>query len=127
PPLAGGTLSAPVLGFDPAEPATRPGRLPLLFQAVENILHVASRPMNGADSIDNPARPEPRLCVSLATAKIRGGGRRNGRERIVRERRGDAAPADGRRGGRAIGPRDLQRPGDEEIHRRSNRNGVRGA
>jgi hypothetical protein len=50
-----------VLGFDPVEPAARPGRFPFLFQAVENILHVASQPMNGADSIDDPARPEPRL------------------------------------------------------------------
>ena len=60
-PLARGELAAEVLGFDAAHPAARPGRLPLLLQAVENILHVASRPMNGADSIDDRTRPEPRL------------------------------------------------------------------
>ncbi len=59
-PLARGELARRVLRFDPAGPAARPGCLPLFFQAVENIVHVASRPMNGADSIGDPARPEPR-------------------------------------------------------------------
>ena len=50
-PLARGQLAAAVLGLDAARPAAGPGRLALSFQAVENFLHVASRPMNGADSI----------------------------------------------------------------------------
>src|SRR5262249_24029568 len=69
-PLASSELSAAVLGFDPSGPAARPGRLPLLFEAVENILHVASQAMNGAVSIDDPARPEPRLCA-LASGDTR--------------------------------------------------------
>jgi 4-carboxymuconolactone decarboxylase len=66
-PLASSQLSAAVLGFDAARPAPRSGRRSLFFQAAENFLHVASRPMNGRDSIDCTARPDPPLCGLFST------------------------------------------------------------
>ncbi len=42
-PLARGQLAAAVLRLDPLGAAARPRRSPLFFQAVENVVHDASR------------------------------------------------------------------------------------
>jgi 4-carboxymuconolactone decarboxylase len=59
-----------MLRLDAASSAAGAGRFPFLLQAVENRLHVASQPMNEADSIDDTARLEPEGGRRMAESEL---------------------------------------------------------